>query len=35
MQQVQQALAQDERQVSRHSLLASLFFSTCVHHLLE
>jgi hypothetical protein len=29
MQQVQQARAQEERQVSRHSLLTSLFFSTC------
>ena len=36
MQQVQEALAQEERQVSRHSLLAPLLlFSTCVHHLLE
>jgi hypothetical protein len=35
MQQVQQARAQEERQVSIHSLLESLLFSTCVHHLLE
>ena len=36
MQQVQEALAQEECQVSRHSLLAPLLlFSTCVHHLLE
>ena len=35
MQQMQQALAQEERQVSRHSLLASLLFPTCVLCLLE
>ena len=35
MQQLQQARAQEERQVSRHSLLASLLFPTYVHSLLE
>jgi hypothetical protein len=35
MQQVQQAQAQEERQVSRHSLFVFMLFSTCVHHLLE
>ena len=35
MQPARRVQPQEERQVSRHSLLASLLFSTCVHRLLE